>query len=57
MTKGMSGQKNQGSVNDPKQVAAIALAFPLTIIITALGNLWGIGGGSAISRALGRGDL
>ncbi|MCM1499306.1 MAG: MATE family efflux transporter [Clostridium sp.] len=46
-----------GQLNDPKQVAAIALALPLTIIITALGNLWGIGGGSTISRALGKGDL
>ena len=46
-----------GQLNDPKQVAAIALAFPLTIIITALGNLWGIGGGSTISRALGKGDM
>lgn len=46
-----------GQLNDPKQVAAIALAFPLTIIITTLGNLWGIGGGNAISRALGKGDL
>ena len=46
-----------GQLNDPKQVAAIALAFPLTIIITALGNLWGIGGGSTISRALGKANL
>lgn len=46
-----------GRLNDPVQSAAIALAFPLTMIMTALGNFWGIGGGSTISRALGSGDL
>lgn len=46
-----------GQLNDPKQVAAITLALPLTLFITAVGNFWGIGGGSTISRALGKGDL
>ena len=46
-----------GQLNDPKQVAAIALALPLTLFITAVGNFWGIGGGSTISRALGKDDL
>ena len=46
-----------GQLNDPKQVAAITLALPLTLFITAVGNFWGIGGGSAISRALGKDDL
>lgn len=46
-----------GQLNDPKQVAAITLALPLTLFITAVGNFWGIGGGSTISRALGKDDL
>lgn len=46
-----------GQSDDPKQVAAITLALPLTLFITAVGNFWGIGGGSAISRALGKNDL
>lgn len=46
-----------GQLNDPKQVAAITLALPLTLFITAIGNFWGIGGGSTISRALGKNDL
>lgn len=45
-----------GQLNDPNQVAAITLALPLTLFITAMGNFWGIGGGSTISRALGRDD-
>lgn len=46
-----------GQLNDPKQVAAITLALPLTLFITAVSNFWGIGGGSTISRALGKNNL
>ena len=46
-----------GQLNDPLQSAAIALALPLTFLITAIANCWGIGGGSMISRSLGKGDL
>ena len=46
-----------GRLEDPKQVAAITLALPLTLFITAVGNFWGIGGGSTMSRALGKDDL
>ena len=42
-----------GIVNDPSQIAAIALAQPLNHIMTASGNFWGVGGGSMISRSLG----
>ncbi|MBP5640799.1 MAG: MATE family efflux transporter [Victivallales bacterium] len=43
-----------GWLNQPEQVAAIALALPLLLLITALSNFWGIGGGSAVSRSLGQ---
>ena len=42
-----------GQTGDPLQVAAISLATPIFMIYMALGNLFGIGGSSAISRALG----
>lgn len=35
------------------QVAAVSLATPVFMVFMALGNLFGIGGSSAISRALG----
>lgn len=38
-------------------VAAIAISFPLHMIIMALSGAMGIGGGSVISRALGASDL
>lgn len=42
-----------GQTNDAMQVAAVSLATPVFMIFMALGNLFGIGGSSAISRALG----
>lgn len=42
-----------GQTGDPMQVAAISLATPVFMVFMALGNLFGIGGSSAISRALG----
>ena len=42
-----------GQTQDPLQVAAVSLATPVFMIFMALGNLFGIGGSSAISRALG----
>lgn len=45
-----------GHLNQPEQVAAITLALPLTLVATAIGNLFGIGGGSMLSRALGQHD-
>ena len=42
-----------GQTNDPLQVAAVSLATPVFMIFMALGHLFGIGGSSAISRALG----
>lgn len=42
-----------GQAGDALQVAAVSLATPVFMVFMALGNLFGIGGSSAISRALG----
>ena len=42
-----------GQMGDPKQVAAATLAMPLFMFMTALSNLFGVGGASLISRFLG----
>lgn len=44
-----------GSTKDPYKVAAATLAYTLFFILNALSNLFGIGGGSLISRLLGDG--
>lgn len=44
-----------GHTNDPSQVAALTLSFPLFMSLTMVGNLFGIGANSFISRSLGRG--
>lgn len=46
-----------GQIGDPNKVAAVSLSFPAFMIATALGNLFGIGGGAAMSRAIGKGDM
>lgn len=46
-----------GSTKDPYKVAAATLAYTLFFILNALSNLFGIGGGSLISRLLGDGKL
>lgn len=43
-----------GKTNDPYKVAAASVAYVLFFIMNALSNLFGIGGGSLISRLLGR---
>ena len=45
-----------GQMNDPNQVAAATISMPLFIFMTALANLFGIGGASLISRSLGIGN-
>ena len=45
-----------GQMGDPAQVAAAAVALPFFIFMTGVSNLFGIGGSSFISRALGAGD-
>lgn len=46
-----------GQLNDPGQVAATTVSMPLFIILTALANLFGIGGASKISYCLGQGKI
>ena len=45
-----------GHTGDPAQVAALTLVFPIYMILTGIGNLFGIGANSKISRCLGVGD-
>ncbi|MDR1731217.1 MAG: MATE family efflux transporter [Synergistaceae bacterium] len=45
-----------GQLGDNSQVAAVTIAYPLFWGLTAIANLFGIGGGSLISAALGRED-
>ena len=42
-----------GQLNDPNQVAAVSIAFPAVMMITALTNFFGIGGRGLFSRYLG----
>ena len=43
-----------GLLNDPIQTAAVTISYPIFLMLTALSNLLGVGGASAIARALGR---
>ena len=45
-----------GQLNDPTQVAAVTVVMPAFILLTAISNLFGIGGASLISRSLGSND-
>lgn len=42
-----------GKTGDTNQVAAVTLAFPIFMMISVIANLFGIGGGSLVSRLLG----
>ncbi len=42
-----------GLANDPSQTAASSLSFTLVFLMASLSNLFGVGGGSLISRLLG----
>ena len=42
-----------GLANDPSQTAASSLAFTLVFMMNCLPNLFGVGGGSLISRLMG----
>lgn len=45
-----------GRTNEPSQVAALTLSFPIFMSLTMVGNLFGIGANSFISRSLGHGE-
>ncbi len=42
-----------GQTGNPFMVAGVSLSFPLFFLLMSMGNLFGIGGGSLISRMLG----
>lgn len=44
-----------GRTHDDLQVAAVSLATPVFLIFMAVGTIFGMGGTSVISRALGQG--
>ena len=46
-----------GQTGDPFQVAAVSLCNPVFMFVMAFSSIFGVGGSSAISRALGAGDL
>lgn len=43
-----------GMLNSSAATAAITVAFPTFLMLTAISNLFGVGGASAIARALGK---
>lgn len=43
-----------GQTNDPYKIAAVSMSYVLFFMLNAFANLFGIGGGSLISRLLGR---
>ena len=45
-----------GLLNDPVQSSAVTLASPILLAFNAVNNLFGVGGSSMMSRALGRKD-
>lgn len=45
-----------GRTGDPDAVAAVSICMPVYLIMTAVSNLFGIGGASVIGRAQGMGD-
>lgn len=46
-----------GKLGDPNQVAAVSIATPVFLFLMAAGNMFGMGGSSFISRALGEKNL
>lgn len=43
-----------GMLNDPHQTAAVTIVAPAFVMLTAISNLFGVGGASAIARDLGK---
>ena len=41
-----------GQLGDPNRIAAVAIAAPLSLILTALANLLGIGGASVFAASI-----
>ena len=45
-----------GLLNDPGQTAAVSVAGTVTVLMTAIANLFAVGGASSMAQALGRHD-
>ena len=45
-----------GKLNDPNQTAAIAVTASSFLMLTAISNLFGVGGASMVAQALGKHD-
>ena len=45
-----------GLLNDPSQTAAVSVAYTITVLMTAIANLFAVGGASCMARAMGRHD-
>ena len=43
-----------GLLNDPLQTAAVSVAYTVTVLMTAIANLFAVGGAGCMARALGR---
>ena len=43
-----------GMLNKPDQTAAVTVVYSSFVMLTAISNLFGVGGASALSRALGK---
>ena len=43
-----------GMLNKPNETAAVTVAYSSFLVLTAISNLFGVGGASALSSALGR---
>ena len=46
-----------GMLNSSAATAAIMVAFPMFLMLTAISNLFGVGGASALARAMGKRDF
>lgn len=42
-----------GQMGDPEKIAAISVCMPVFTVLSGIGTLFGIGGGTAVSIALG----
>lgn len=43
-----------GKLNDPAQTAAITIVYPSFVLLTAISNLFGVGGAALLARKLGK---
>ncbi|MPM39429.1 Multidrug export protein MepA [bioreactor metagenome] len=46
-----------GMLDDPAQTAAVTVVYASFVMLTAVSNLFGVGGGSMVARALGKKEL